>query len=484
MGGVTYTDDGRRETLGALPSLLLVAATIAAIAGVSWLTMGGTPHQDVKAAAVEPVAVQVASLVPADAPAATFIRDTLGEQATWAAALPVPFGCRGPDFALSATSPREQGSLGLHVTRPGHGREALDVIASCGRATTVNGAPAVRMSFERGSAVIWQRGDVLISLASAEVPAEALAALDTEITASLAPVCATFDVVAADALRDPLHPEHVQWTQPLEVTIPASPADPGSPDQPALASVTVPTMPSGIAGPALPAEVPRPTAPVWPGEQESARAVQVPVADTTGPGCGWSFTGAHAPLSDARDLAAQTQALTAQTRTELLAAQLEWNGAVTQYQSQSTEFAAAAQSWNEYAGALQQVSTSWANQKRDLENYTRLQRSFDSAVAARDDLLERQRVAQETFDAAVAACLARPVAPPVPSPTPEPTATATTTPADPSATPSATTAPAPAPTANPAPEMQCPPQRPTVLDEPVPPAPVAPTPPVLWTPTS
>jgi len=470
---------------------VMTALTITLVAAGAWVILTQSTGPSAAPAPAEqaaPAAPQV-QLAAADTPAADVARAMLMDrQVTWAALPPVPFGCRTPDFVLSATAPTEVGSLGVHVTATGAGRAALDQLAACGRTRSVGDAPAVRLSFTGGSAVVWQRGDVLISLAAASVDENVLVALDQQALGALAPVCAATVVTAADATRNPRHPQYAAFTQSREVAITPSPADPGGQNaQTVLAQLDTRAMPAGIAGPPLPAEVARPDAPAWPGPQESVRTITVPALDVDGPGCGWAFTGAVAPVVDGAQVEREATALVNETTTELRAAQLEWNGAVADYLDASAVYEPLAAAWNAYTAQVASVQGEWVTQRLALDAHEQAVRDYEQAVRQRQDLIDAQALAQGEYDEAVAACQAQveqvsSALPIIPDPVPAPSET-------PTPAPSGTTAPTPAPTKDPAPDpttappaplLDCPAPRPAVLNTPVPAEQVAPTAPVLW----
>lgn len=381
----------------------------------------------------------------------------------------------------------------MHVVSAGQGREALDSMASCGWRTSVAGAPALKFSFATGESVMWMRGDVLISLASGDVSAAALEALDAQVLGHLGPVCASLEPTAADATRSPVHPAYAQPTAVQAVTI----TDAGIPNVdpaavPVLAELPSMSLPAGVSGPPVPDAVEAPVAPVVPGPQVTSAEIVVPVFDETGPGCGWAFTATKPANVTREGVEKQVADLNTAKSDELTAAQAQWKKDVQAFDDALVSFIPAATAWNEHVEATRVVHMSWANQRAALDAYEVAKRAWDDAVQVRADLIAAQESAERQWLDAQAQCDAIPD--PEPIPVPEPIAPEPVVPVPaPEPVPSPSPKPAPSPSPSPSPKpspspsvgtvadpLVCPAPRPAVLDQAVVDPGPEPSPPVLW----
>lgn len=451
-------DMGRfRDTMGASPAILATTAAVTVASmftGVLGLWPGDTA-EDSTAPALAPQAGAVDSpeaISARSAPAREVILELLGDQARWGAVVPVGFGCALPAPVLSA----ERDGVSVHVFGPGLGGTVAGQVADCGDATRVAGADATTIWADAGRVTAWTRGDVLVTVSSSGAPGDAAAALDERLVAALDGVCADLDPSRDDARRNPTQGGYAAYTEQVAVRLDPAPGAPDvgpAPAQPAAPDPGRPTMPSGLAGPALPDPLERPAAPAWPGAQPLQVDVTVPAVDRTGPGCGWSFTGAVAPAVDQAAVRARTTQLTSEARTQLKAQQDAWLVAATAYAPALAAYTTAAAAWDAHVDLVTAVTTSWAQQAGDLADYQLALAAYDKAVADMTAFLAERDAAQKAYDAAVAQCETEGDEV-VPEPGARPTPTGCPTP----------------------------PQRPAILDQPAPTVPVKPTPPDLWQP--
>lgn len=454
----SVNDMGRlRDTLGASPAILVTTAAVALTSmftGVLGLLPGDTA-EDSTAPVLAPQTGAVGSssaLLARSAPARDVIVELLGPDPRWGAVVPVGFGCSLAAPVLSA----EADGVSVHVFGPGLGGAVADQVADCGDAARVAGTDATVIRADSGRVTAWTRGDVLVTVASAGPAESTITELDARLVRALEGVCADLEPARADARRNPTQGGYAQYTETRTVTVDPVTAAPDvgpGPAQPAAPPPTRLEMPAGLAGPLLPDPPERPTPPTWPGEQPASVELTVPAVDTTGPGCGWTFTGAVAPEVDETALRAQAAQLTADARTALKSEQDTWLAAATAYAPALEAYTAALTHWDAYLAQAAAVTGSWDQQADLLAGYEQALAAYETAQTTLDVFLAEQAAARTAYETAVAECEAQgdPVAPEpgaLPTPTGCPTA----------------------------------PVRPAILDETPPTVPVKPTPPDLWQP--
>lgn len=148
--------------------------------------------------------------------------------------------------------------------------------------------------------LLWRRGDVLIRVSGSPDDAGELRrhaeVLDGALQQALTPVCADPAAPADAAVRNPGQPDH----RPFSTTEPVTPPDDVAAPDPGLLDrgLAAPDGDAVRAAATLTASPPPPPVP-------QADTVEIPGADTVGPGCGWAFTGMVAPIADPADLARQ-----------------------------------------------------------------------------------------------------------------------------------------------------------------------------------
>lgn len=455
-----YMRRKRVSSLGVRPATLATSTTAAVVALVAG-ALGLLPHADAAGheatpAAADAVPVELA-LVATPSPARAVVTDVLGADVRWGAKIQVPFGC---DVSVPVLS-GEVGTVAVHVYGPGLGAVVMDQIARCGARTSVAGARAVAIKLPDGLLTAWTRGDVLVTVAARGHAGQQGEELDAALQAALAGVCDNLAPVKGDATRNPTQVGYAQFSQQRTVTaaILDSP-DVGASELPAAApKPATPAVPSGLEGPALPAVLTQPVTPVWPGAAPVEASFAVPVADRTGPGCGWAFTTAAAPEVDQHALNGATVAATTAARAALGAEQQVWLEAAQGYPAAAATYTAELTAWTGY---LDQVATTvklWDTQSALLSAYARATSARAAQVAALATFTTEHAAAATAFEVAAASCRAVPVADLV----------------------TANPAPPPEVQAAPAAVAACPAARPAVLDAAPPVVGVEPVLPALWT---
>ena len=501
-----------------------VLALCLPVAFVVALSKAGIPILP-SASAPAPATTPGPSLAPlavlSDSPATLAVTSVLNQgpgapwlpsaEVDWAVGTPYDYACqlttwKGPRAAVSGQRTFQSASgtitVSAHAYSAGAGALAFDQlsqrIAQCPqRESSVSSQPVsvgganglIGQVRPKGSpstvtSVVWRRGDVVLDVHASGVPYPGLIAaaqaVDAAATTAIEPVCASMESTVEDALRSPwIDPKvYTGWLAPETIAIAPSPLptpaagvlprDLTAPLEP-LPQVSEPSAtPSEPLWPPAPAPVVTPVLPSPVAAQPSATTVGVPRRDDAGPGCGWAFTGQTTPTFDeASALAIRTDTI-AKARAALIEAQKEWQGQVQKYWAAASAYEAGLGQYRLYAAKIAQVTRAWASLQAARDVYALALAQWQRAVADRTVLVTAQQQAARDYQAAVDACLI------VPTPTPSSTTTATTT-ASPTASPTVDPTVSPSPSV--APTVVCPPTRPPVLDQTLPPIPPTPTPP-------
>jgi len=325
--------------------------------------------------------------------------------------------------------------------------------------------------------VSWRRGDVVFDVHSGSPPggqaAFAAELINDRASDFLTPVCVNLDSTADDAVRSPWinRDRYVGLQLPEDVIVPPAPRPTPPPGVPArdpaaaldpIPEVTLPPRPSDPVWPELPAAPPTPVTPASVGPEPTATTATTLRRDESGPGCGWAFTGQAEPPFDQTVAAASNEAVVSAARTALVAEQSEWSAQLVKYWTESAAYDAALGPYRLFAAQVQQVAAAWAALQRVRDDYALALAEWQAQVTARTNLITEQQKAAADYAAAIAACAVTPT----PTPTPTPTVTDPFLPT-----------PIPTPTPSLTIPANCPPERPTVLDQTVPPIPPTPTPP-------
>lgn len=383
--------------------------------------------------------------------------------------------CAGPETGLSL--------WGVN----GPGSDAKQAV------TTRGGVRASVLSFRRGDVITYVTG-------SPNDPLQNLAkAFDDNLTRRLGPVCANPESTVADAARSPWSAGgYKPYTEDATVAIadvplpstepttaptgpaPSPAATPAPSPAATLERVSLPapdlvdhtaapmSRPAFPVAPAMPAPVTEPEPPAAPAPKATlSTTVQVAANDTTGPGCGWAFTGMK-PLAFDDEAAAKTRtALLAETKAKLESDAKAWQASVLAYWRSYATYKEQAKTYNAYAARVDEVNKAWTVIADSWDRYDQAVKDRDRKVAQRADFIARQDTARKDYEAKMAQCAAVPAPSPSASPTPSPTPVPTPSPT-PSQSPSAT--PSPSPSVPPG----CPPERPAILDQQAPDVPSEP----------
>lgn len=420
---------------------------------------------------------------------------------TSVAATSLGFGCDpkdglAPAAARSKSFSRPDGSASVAISvrayPAGGGAVALDGVraaaASCRDAYLDHvpsavghlGTEVAQVSSGRVSALMWRRGDVLISAsvsshgraASTGAHAEAFTLLDKTLDQSLADVCVNQSAGAAEAGRSPylsragykghFATEKVEriddGTPPAEdrtkkpvVAIPAE-----SLDVPAVGDLPAAPVPAPTIGPdTLPSPEPLPVVPESPEQPALKQNVNYKIEDLDGPGCGWAFTAQEVPAFDFDAENTARERAVARAEKRLDKRWKAWQRAKMRFYRAYDRYRSSVRAYRSYVRQVSKARDAWAVIETARANYRAALASYEAAVVERDEWLADRAVARAQFRAERAACKARP------APAPEPTPTPTTN---------------PRPTPTPEPEMVCPPVRPDILDAEPPTAPASPIP--------
>lgn len=402
-----------------------------------------------------------------DFPALDTIRTVLGDDVSWGRSVPVSFGCNAPDPVISATKSSGSATTGLYVMSTGEGAEAFQKVLSCASWSYTNDDVRVAvLPLSGGQVRIWQRGDVLASL-STQSSAD-ISATDSALRSALSNVCVNMSPSVEDAKRNPNRSDYTAYTKSETVTIAASGTTiPSRTEVGTLSDSTSQSLPSGLQGPPEPTPVTKPAALDYPGDEPLSKVVTVPAVDSVGPGCGWAFTDASAPVVDESAIDATAEKLKSQAKSDLEAAQAKWVKSATEFNEQYEDWATERDTWNAYAAELDSVHEKWSEQETLLANYQEALSEWTAQKKVRDDFIAAQEEARKDYEAQVAACSA------TSSPTPTP-----------SATPASTPTPTPTSSASSSSVQSCPATVPQILSQAVPSLSAKPSAPTLWTPTN
>jgi hypothetical protein len=214
----------------------------------------------------------------------------------------------------------------------------------------------------------------------------------------------------------------------------------------------------------MPAPVDKPAAPHSPPSGPvTSRTVQTLAADSTGPGCGWAFTGTAAPVFDSAKAGAANTALQSKTTAELTAGTAKWRSSVLAYWKAYAAYKEDAEAYGKYAESVKTVNAAWEVIAGQWDAYNTMMADYEAALQARADFATRKTEAQKTYIRQLEECAAE-ASKPTPSPSPSP---------DPSATETAS----PSPSAEPTEPADCTVERPEILSQSEPETPDKPVPP-------
>lgn len=306
----------------------------------------------------------------------------------------------GAEAMRAMREARAECRRGIDVApRDGAGVEALSTVA------TVAGTPV--------RSVVLRRGDVLVSVTGVRmaVPDELVGDLDHRLDALLAApgVCPNQQASAGDFARSLVAGNaYAGFEGTSAVPYPSTgglpttvvPSAPISLDAPVTATTPAePYWPSSA-----PAPLASPTAPVPPSVYPTVTSIATPQADTVGPGCGWSFTGMHAPTFD--DAAAQR---TTSERAQAAVAAMQ--KAIDAYPDQALAYAAAWSAFEEQAASyaetnaqIAQVEATWAIIRQQQADYATALARYQADLKSYTDFSAEQAAALTAYQQALAEC--------------------------------------------------------------------------------
>lgn len=394
----------------------------------------------------------------------------------------------GAEAMRAMRESRSECRKGIDVTsRDGVGVEALTA--------------SERVAGASVTSVLLRRGDVVVSLSGVRmsVPDELVADVDRRLDQLLsAPGVCPDQRAGVDAFARSLVAgkgfKGMEGTSavpyPTTSGLPTLVVPSSAIALPPPVTATTPAEPYWPAS--APAPVASPTAPVPVTPYPTVTSIQTPQQDTTGPGCGWSFTGMRAPTFD--EAAAER---TSQERAAAAIAAMK--AAIDAYPGQALAYAAAWSAFERQAAAyaennaeIAQIEAGWAIIRQQQADYAAAMAQYEADLKAYTDFAANQQAAQLAYQQALAECATMPPTPAastpgtVPTTPTQPTAPSAATPTTPAAPPAATSAPttgtsAAAPSVAPgrfaAAPTQCPPAMDPILTQMPPVSPVSPVPP-------
>lgn len=342
--------------------------------------------------------------------------------------------------------------------------------------------------------VIWRYGDIVVYLIADinNMSTYGLAkAFNDNMVAKLAGTCVAQDYETDAPNRNPFSELEYKGffadktVEIKKVDAPKIPAGVSYKETPlpapevAVQDITVPVASSAYpVWPLLPAAKEKPVAPKSPStEPPSKQVFRIMAEDKVGPGCGWAFTGSTSPAFDAKKADSFNTEEETKTTSALNASAKQWQTDVLKYWDEYGTFQTNVAAWDIYATQVEAVRAAWQKIDTDWANYKEAKAFYDSQVRARDAFIARQKASQEQYDSLLKQCEAQDKADevkaeeerkkaeqeknnPTPSPSPSPTAT-----------------PSPTPTQE-APRVECPAEKPAILDQKAPEVDAsAPTPP-------
>lgn len=477
----------RSRRLGDRPvaAFTLAFTALLAAAGLSFgaLSAAGVPLLgDITIA--KPVVNAQPKLDLADTPAEKVTNAVLNEtRAGWVAAaatsrpapFPYPFTCNPAGGAPALSVGRHFDIPGASVDvviasyTAGLGAEAAKALresvtdCSSGHASVSDlAAPGVQAwsvtSDRSNPTVMFRRGDVLVFVTSPQLPdtVGAASAIDSSVNAALAPVCAVQDASTVDAARNRWSQAGYRaYTTAQTVTVPAA----SLPTVPKTATYKTTTLPAPTLQVPAVSPAPNPDYPVWPlmpavvaapsvpkaptSTASNTTTIQVLTNDTTGPGCGWAFTGMKAPRFDLKTAKTANDKLVTAAKKQLNDAGKKWQKDVLAYWQAYDVAVKALPAYQAYAEQVATVNTAWAQIGAQWASYRTDHDAWQKRQNTYAALQQQKQHAQAQYEAALNTCMGvGTTTPPTSTPTPSPTGTPDPT-ATPTPSPTATAPPAP-----------------------------------------
>lgn len=434
---------------------------------------------------------------------------------------PSPYSCPLPGKAPSTSMTRsyKAGGAAIRVSAvaytAGLGAEAMEqgnarALVCAGQDGPVGwdkmygeapGSESYLASVTKAGNVLWtasfRRGDVIVYLTGAQPAAlQGLAlSFDRHVSGFLDKVCANTGSAASDATRS-------LWAsagyKPFTLDTTVKVDNPGLPSLPApTAGTTAPTatatatdqpapaavpevkavslpgpemnqdtaeplhVPSYPVWPKMPAPVEKPAAPESPASGPvTSRTVQTLSADSTGPGCGWAFTGTAAPVFDSAKADTANTALQSKTTAELTAGTAKWGTSVLAYWKAYAAYKKDSETYDKYAESVKTVNAAWEVIAGQWDEFNTKMADYEAALEARNEFATRKAEAQKTYVGQLERCAVE-ASKPTPSPSPAPS-------------PSVTASASPSPSAQPTKPADCSVERPEILSQTEPATPTKP----------
>ena len=206
-----------------------------------------------------------------------------------------------PSISTSATLTSATATVMFRIDAypAGLGQRVVDrtaqLIGNCGSGY-VTSSPAPPLNGFTASATgsneaIFRQGDVVVTLISfGGSPTDVLglaSSVSNTLASQVQPVCANINAPASDATLNPSQADYVAPTKTETVS-----PEPGQGTPPAMSLLQ--KAPPTVATPPTGSVTSGPVEPTTPTIATSA-TVEIPVADPTGPGCGWAFSGQAVP---------------------------------------------------------------------------------------------------------------------------------------------------------------------------------------------
>ena len=407
------------------------------------------------------------------------------------APLPHPWSCNpaGTTPALSISRHYDTNGTGIDITVTAYSagigaaayRTLHDSVPNCASGhATMNptggiGVESTTTTINGVTVIATRRGDTITYVTSTDNPTAVAAAsqFDSNLASKLAGTCSNESSGVADATRNRwAAASYTPYTVPGTVTVPATEL----PAVPAGATYQPVTIPAPVTPVADVEPMPTPTYPVWPLMPKALVAPTAPVApaaaapttspvrllaaDTTGPGCGWAFTGMKAPGFDSKAAAETNRKTETAAKTVLTTKAKQWQAAVLAYWKSYATYTQQLPAYVAYTQQVTAVNSAWLVIAGEWDQYQKSHDAWQIQMNNRDQFITDQKAAQTKYDAAIAECMN-----PTPAPTPTP---------DPSATPSPS--PTAAPPANPKTRAECVTEvpRPAILNQLIPTVPMEP----------
>lgn len=175
-----------------------------------------------------------------------------------------------------------------------------------------------------------------------------------------------------------------------------------------LKSLDLPTQPTAYpVWPLLPKEVKKPKVPEVPDkEAPTEKDYEKLTKDSTGPGCGWSFTGSTSPVFDQPKADAQNKSAVDVTTKELQDEATQWQKDVLSYWEDYAKYQKQSPKWNKYTENVAKVKSAWAKIANDWDAYYTAKANWDQQVAIRDSFITAQKNAKSNYENQIQVCKA------------------------------------------------------------------------------